>query len=129
MNVYQVVLLLILAFIGGITFLKLRYDINLVYAMLGIGLAGFSTDLWYYIITTRPYKFICRKLSGKKEQPATVPAAVVAEEAVSTEISVDSTENETNNETIESETDIEITENETDTTENETNTESDQPLP
>ena len=129
MNVYQVVLLLILAFIGGITFLKLRYDINLVYAMLGIGLAGFSTDLWYYIITTRPYKFICRKLSGKKEQPATVPAAVVAEETVSTEISVDSTENETSNETIESETDIEITENETDTTENETNTESDQPLP
>ncbi len=66
MNVYQVVLLLILAFIGGITFLKLRYDINLVYAMLGIGLAGFSTDLWYYIITTRPYKFICRKLSQQR---------------------------------------------------------------
>lgn len=60
MNVYQLALLLILAFIGGIIFLKLRYDINLVYAMLGIGLAGFSTDLWYYITTTRLYQFLSK---------------------------------------------------------------------
>lgn len=60
MNVYQLVLLLALALIGGITFLNLRYNINLVYTMLGIGLAGFSTDLWYYIITTRPYQFANR---------------------------------------------------------------------
>ena len=30
----------------------------MIYTMLGIGLAGFSTDLWYYIITTRLYKWV-----------------------------------------------------------------------
>ena len=62
MNVYQVILLLLMAFVGGIVFLKLNYNINLIYAMLGIGLAGFSTDLWYYVVTTRGYKWLRRCL-------------------------------------------------------------------
>jgi len=58
MNVYQICLLLLLAFVGAMSFLKLNYNINMIYTMLGIGLAGFSTDLWYYIITTRLYKWV-----------------------------------------------------------------------
>lgn len=68
MNIYQLGLLLALAFIGGIIFLKLRYNINLVYTMLGIGLAGFSTDLWFYITTTRPYKAIARWVKKPSER-------------------------------------------------------------
>lgn len=64
MNVYQIVLLLALAFIGGLVFVKFNYNINLVYTMLGIGLAGFSTDLFYYITTTRPWKYVRDKIKG-----------------------------------------------------------------
>lgn len=68
MNVYQVILLLLMAFVGGIVFLKLNYNINLIYAMLGIGLAGFSTDLWYYVVTTRGYKWLRRCVPRVRHQ-------------------------------------------------------------
>lgn len=66
MNVYQIILLLALAFIGGMIFIKFNYNINLVYTMLGIGLAGFSTDLFYYLTTTRLWKYIKSKIIRTK---------------------------------------------------------------
>lgn len=103
MNVYQIALLLILAFLGGVVFFKLRYNVNLVYVMLGIGLAGFSTDLWYYITTTRLYLFFANL---KKDKKRDLEVAEVAEEG--------------STEKVENEEKIEI---------RETNTEAETPLP
>lgn len=55
-NVWQLILLFFLTIIGGIAFLRWNTNLNLLYAMLGTGLVGFTADLWFCFSITKIYK-------------------------------------------------------------------------
>jgi CHASE2 domain-containing sensor protein len=72
MNVAQLTLIIILFFIGGIIFIKFRYNINLLFVMLGIGLAGFCTDLWYFLLSRKLTRQIKYRIVGSLKKKKTV---------------------------------------------------------
>ena len=61
-NALQVALLLLLSMIGGFVFIRYQYELNMLVAMLGIGIVGFTTEVWFWLSTTRPYLWLQKRL-------------------------------------------------------------------
>ena len=61
-NALQVALLFALSMIGGFVFIRYQYELNMLVAMLGIGIVGFTTEVWFWLSTTRPHLWLQKRL-------------------------------------------------------------------
>lgn len=61
-NFFMVIAFVILSIVGGLFFIKFNYELNLTVAMLGIGLAGCTCEIWFWLGTTKPYLWLQRKI-------------------------------------------------------------------
>ena len=47
--------------LGGLTFINFRYNLNYTYAMIGVGLGGFSSELWLWFESLSPYQWLAKR--------------------------------------------------------------------
>lgn len=62
-NFTQLGFLFMMMMLGGLFFINFRYNLNYTYAMIGVGLGGFSSELWLWIESLPPYKWLASKIS------------------------------------------------------------------
>lgn len=60
-NFTQLGFLLAMMMLGGLFFINFRYNLNYTYAMIGVGLGGFSSELWLWIESLSPYQWLASK--------------------------------------------------------------------
>lgn len=60
-NFTQLGFLLGMMLLGGLTFINFRYNLNYTYAMIGVGLGGFSSELWLWFESLAPYQWLAKK--------------------------------------------------------------------
>lgn len=60
-NFTQLGFLLGMMLLGGLTFINWRYNLNYTYAMIGVGLGGFSSELWLWFESLAPYQWLAKK--------------------------------------------------------------------
>ncbi len=60
-NFTQLGFLLGMMLLGGLTFINFRYNLNYTYAMIGVGLGGFSSELWLWLESLGPYQWLAKK--------------------------------------------------------------------
>ncbi|MCQ2191830.1 MAG: CHASE2 domain-containing protein [Paludibacteraceae bacterium] len=60
-NFFMVVMFILLSLAGGYFFISHNYELDMTVAMLGIGLAGCTSEIWFWLGTTRPYQWLQRK--------------------------------------------------------------------
>lgn len=61
-NLIMIGVLLLLSMVGGLIFINFQYEMNMTIAMLGVGLAGNTSEIWFWLCTTRPYQWLQKKL-------------------------------------------------------------------
>ena len=57
-----VVVLLALSVAGGSIFINHRYELDLTVGMIGVGLASYTVEIWFWLCTTRPYRWLQKHL-------------------------------------------------------------------
>jgi predicted neutral ceramidase superfamily lipid hydrolase len=60
----QIIMMLALVFLGGYLFIERQYNITLLYALLGTGLAGYAAEIFYFLLF-KIQKIIVKKRGGK----------------------------------------------------------------
>ncbi len=60
----QIIMMLALVFLGGYLFIERQYNITLLYALLGTGLAGYAAEIFYFLLF-KVEKIIVKKRGGK----------------------------------------------------------------
>ena len=60
----QIIMMLALVFLGGYLFIERQYNITLLYALLGTGLAGYAAEIFYFLLF-KVQKIIVKKRGGK----------------------------------------------------------------
>ena len=61
-NLVMVLMLAVLSMMGGLIFINFNYELDMTVAMLGIGLAGNTSEMWFWLCTTKPYQWVRKKL-------------------------------------------------------------------
>ncbi len=60
-NLVMIFTIFIISSVYGIIMIEYKYEPNITTALLGVGLAGFTSEIWFWLCTTRPYQWIQRK--------------------------------------------------------------------
>lgn len=67
----QIVMMLALVFFGGYLFIEHQYNITLLYALLGTGLAGYGAEIFYFLL------FKIQKIRAKRKGGKTLEQEII----------------------------------------------------
>lgn len=61
-NLIMIGVLALLSMVGALIFINYQFEVDMTVAMLGVGLAGNTSEIWFWLCTTRPYLWLQRFL-------------------------------------------------------------------
>lgn len=60
-NLVMILTIFVISSVYGLVMIELQYEPDITIALLGVGLAGFTAEIWFWLCTTKPYQWIQRK--------------------------------------------------------------------